>query len=54
MTLKEAAHELDRTIRTLHRWLDSGYLVAYKIGGRWEIPEMEVKRIKTGGKKEGE
>lgn len=38
--------ELTRvTRRTLYNWIDTGYLKADKVGGRWKVPPDEIERI---------
>ena len=48
MTVKQAAKSLNKTERTIMRWIYTEYIKAHKIGGMWEIADEEVKRIKTG------
>lgn len=50
MTVKQAAESLNKTERTIMRWIYTEYIKAHKIGGMWEIPDEEVKRIKEGTK----
>jgi len=51
LTTAEAAATLKVSTDTIKRWIKSGYIGSYKIGGRREIPETEVKRILSGKEK---
>lgn len=47
-TLAEVEELTTVTRRTLYTWIDTGYLQAVKLGGRWKVSPGEVDRI-TGG-----
>jgi hypothetical protein len=53
MTLREAAAALDKTPRTVKRWLDAGKLRGEKVDGphgpEWDIPAQEVARMHPPG-----
>lgn len=34
--------------RALYNWIDTGYLEAVKVGGRWKVPPAEIERITSG------
>jgi len=44
-TTREVCEILGIANRTLRRWIKEGKIRAVNIGGRWRIPESEVKRI---------
>ncbi|RLE48113.1 MAG: IS607 family transposase [Candidatus Methanomethylicota archaeon] len=44
-TTREVCEILGITNRTLRRWIKEGKIRAVNIGGRWRIPESEIKRI---------
>lgn len=45
LTVTEMANELQVSDRTIRNWISNGYLLYVKIGGRYLIPERELKRI---------
>lgn len=47
-TLAEVEELTTVTRRTLYNWINTGYLQAVKLGGRWKVSPGEVDRI-TGG-----
>lgn len=46
--LAEVEHLAQVTKRTLYNWIDTGYLKAVKVGGRWKVPPEEIERITQG------
>ena len=38
----DVAEAFDVHVRTIHRWVDSGALVAYRIGGRRRISQSDL------------
>lgn len=49
--LAEVEHLAQVTKRTLYNWIDTGYLKAVKVGGRWKVPPEEIERITQGAVK---
>lgn len=47
-SLKEVAHLLDVTERTLHNYIKSGKLKGQKIGGKWKISDENLKKFING------
>jgi len=45
VTVREVAKMLHRTMRTIYRWLDEGFIHGKKVRDGWLIPEEELKRI---------
>lgn len=41
-TLGEVTDYVRVTEKTVHRWIDSGDLPAYKIGGQWRVKESDL------------
>lgn len=57
MTTQEAAQRLDKSAKTVRRWLKSGKLHAIKVDGVWDIPEESVDALlsdRTSGRTEEE
>lgn len=50
-TLAEVEALTTVTRRTLYTWIDTGYLEAVKIGGRWKVAASEIERITQGALK---
>ena len=45
-TPKEIAHEYDVSETCIYRWCQSGYLLSYKVGGRWRIdPDVDLELL---------
>jgi putative resolvase len=42
---REACGILGITNRTIRRWIKEGRIRAVNIGGRWRIPESEIRRL---------
>ena len=51
LTPQQAAARWQVTARSVRRWIDSGEVDGFKVGGRYRIPKEEVKRVESGGKK---
>ena len=49
ITLAAAAAQLDKSTRTLLRWIESGKLKAKKVGGEYQIDVKELSRIAEAG-----
>jgi len=47
-TLAEVEGLTTVTRRTLYNWIDSGYLQAVKVGGRWKVPAEEIENVTSG------
>lgn len=47
-TLAEVEQLTTVTRRTLYTWIDTGYLNAVKVGGRWKVSPEEIERITQG------
>ena len=47
-SLSEVAELANVTRRTLYSWIDSGYLEAVKIGGRWKVAPETMDRLTAG------
>ncbi len=48
MTTQEAAHRLDKSAKTVRRWLKSGKLQGVKVDDVWDIPEESVDALLSG------
>jgi len=48
-SLTDVEAALGVTHRTLQTWVTEGHVKAVKIGGRWRVPETELRRILTEG-----
>ena len=42
LTLKQVGEYLNTSWRTLMRWIHSGQLQAFKVGGRWMVSEKDI------------
>ena len=49
-TLAEVEQITQVTRRTLYLWLESGYLNAVKVGGRWRVTQDEIDTLISGQK----
>lgn len=49
-TLAEVEQITQVTRRTLYLWLESGYLNAVKVGGRWRVTQEEIDALISGQK----
>ena len=47
MSVQDTAKELGRHRYQIYRWIDSGKVVAIKLGGVLFVPKSEVERIKS-------
>lgn len=47
-TLAEVEELTTVTRRTLYNWIDTGYLQAVKVGGRWKVPAGEIENVTSG------
>lgn len=50
-TLAEVEELTTVTRRTLYNWIETSYLEAVKVGGRWKVPPAEIERITQGAVK---
>ena len=50
MTVKQAAESLNKTERTIMRWIYTEYIKAYKIGGMWEIAARKSNGLRRESK----
>jgi len=50
VTVPEAAKQLCRTKMTLYRWIESGKIVAVKLGGILFVPKSEIERLNKENK----
>jgi len=48
MSVQDTAKELGRHRYQIYRWIDSGKIVAIKLGGVLFVPKSEVERLKGG------
>lgn len=49
VTLEAAAKYLEKSTRTIERWIKDGTVSAEKIGREYHIPVVELKRLKASG-----
>ena len=42
LTIKQAAEHLQVSSKTLRRWIDTGDLIAHRLGRQWRISETDL------------
>ncbi|HIO37994.1 MAG TPA: DNA-binding protein [Rhodospirillales bacterium] len=42
LTIKQAAEHLQVSPKTLRRWIDTGNLIAHRLGRQWRISETDL------------
>jgi len=47
MSVQDTAKELGRHRYQIYRWIESGKIVAIKLGGILFIPKSEIERVKS-------
>ncbi len=47
MSVQDTAKELGRHRYQIYRWIDSGKIVAIKLGGILFVPKSEIERVKS-------
>lgn len=50
ITTKEAARRLDKSLRTVQRYVNQGKLEGYKDGKEWKISKESIRQYQEGGK----
>jgi len=49
LSVKEVAHKMNVSSRTVMRWLDAGWLKSIRIGGIIRIPPEDLQRLIEDG-----
>ena len=52
-TLNEVAAILNRNVRSVMRYVETGQLEGNKVGGRWYFTKEQIKDFMKGGKRDG-
>lgn len=47
LTISEVAEKCKVTVRTVHNWVNRGYITAHKVGGRTLYKEAEIEEAMT-------
>lgn len=47
LTINEVAEKCKVTVRTVHNWVNQGYITAHKVGGRTLYKETEIEEAMT-------
>ena len=42
LTIKQAAEHLQVSSKTIRRWIDTGDLIAHRLGRQWRISETDL------------
>lgn len=50
LSLKETAKQIGVSVMTIRRWINTGYLKAYKLNKYWKVKQSTIDELKQGGK----